>query len=187
MTTQEAILGGYHAPNSGFVRRLFLLDREDCVSVLDPVRHRYAGAEPGMLPANGVAARLGAVLTRMDFPPKSCTMSVSYGGMATSYTIDYDLPGTDVSVAGFYEGAKNRQYVCLVEDYNGRCHVLGNEERGLRLSLVQSVATLASSRLSLAGRLNVPPFQMDLPNGLVLAEVLANSDFGIGFSLDFNA
>ncbi|MPR36947.1 hypothetical protein [Salmonirosea aquatica] len=187
MTTQEAILGGYRAPNTGFVRRLFLLDREDCVSVLDPVRHRYAGAVAGMLPANGVAARLGATLTRMDFPPKSCTMGVNYNGMATTYSIDYDLPGTDVSVAAFYEQGQYRQYVCLVEDYNGRCYVLGNEERGLRLGLAQGVATLASSRLSLGGRLNVPPFQLTSANGLVLAEVLANSDFGTGFSLDFNA
>ena len=187
MTTQEAVLGGYHAPNTGFVRRLFLLDREDCFSVLDPVRHQYAGAVPGMLPVNGVAAVLGAKLTRMEFPPKSCTMSVNYSGMTASYTIDYDLPGTDVTVAAFYEQAKNRQYVCLVEDYNGRCYVLGNEERGLRLSLTQSVATLANSRLSLGARLNVPPFQLLAANGLVLADVLANSDFGIGFSLDFNA
>lgn len=187
MTTQEAVLGGYHAPNIGFVRRLFLLDREDCVSVLDPVRHQYASAVPGMIPANGVAVRLGATLTRMNFPPKSCTMSANYNGMATTHTIDYDLPGTDAGVAAFYEQAKFRQYVCLVEDYNGRCYVLGNEERGLRLSLTQSVATLANSRLSLGGRLNVPPFQLVATNGLVLADVLANSDFGIGFSLDFNA
>lgn len=187
MTTQEANLGGYHAPNIGFVRRLYLLDRADCVSVVDPVRDRYAGAVPGMLPTNAVATVLGATLTRMNFPPKSCTMSANFSGRDTLYTIDYDLPGTDVSLAAFYETAKNRQFVCLVEDFNGRCYVIGNEERGLRLGLVQSVATLASSRLSLGGRLTVPPFQLAAPNGLVLAEVLANSDFGIGFSLDFNA
>lgn len=187
MTTQEAILGGYHAPNTGFVRRLFLLDHQDCISVLDPTRHPQPGAVPGMLPAHGLAAGLGATLTRMDFPPKSCTMSANYSGLFTLYNIDYDLPGTHVSLAAFYEAAKNRQYVCLLEDYNSRCYVIGNEERGLRLGLTQSVATLAVSRLSLGGRLNVPPFQLVAPNGLVLAEVLADSDFGIGFSLDFNA
>jgi len=155
--------------------------------VLDPVRHPYAGAVPGVLPANGIATELGATLTRMDFPPKSCTMAVQYSGLTTVYSIEYELPGTDVSVSHYHHTAKNRQYVCLVEDYNGRCYVLGNEERGLRLSLSQNVSAVATSLISLGGRLNVPPFQLAAANGLVLAEVLANSDFGIGFSLDFNA
>ncbi|GHB63948.1 hypothetical protein GCM10007390_17260 [Persicitalea jodogahamensis] len=187
MIAQEAILGGYHAPNIGYVRRLFLLDRANCVSVLDPSRNPAAGATPGLLPVGGLAVALGATLYRMDFPPKSCTMSFGYAGMITTVTIEYDLPGTNVALSNFFATGKNRQYVVLVEDNNGRCYVLGNEERGLRVGLTQAVAGVANSRFTLTARLNVPPFQLVAPNGLVLAEVLPDSDFGIGFSLDFNA
>ncbi|TDB69088.1 hypothetical protein [Arundinibacter roseus] len=187
MIIQQANLGGYSAPNVGYIRQLFLLDIEECVSVLDPIRNQFAGSTPGIIPIGGITVILGAILHRMAFPPKGCTMSINYAGLACSYALSYDLPGTDVSLMNFYSTAKNRQYLCLIEDNNGRCYLIGNEERGLRLSLAQSISAAANSNLSLSGQLNVPPFQLLLTNGLVLADVFPESEFSIGFSLDFNA
>ena len=185
MSVLETKIGGYSAPNIGYVRRLYLLDREQCVAVLDPLRHRYVGASEGHVPLGGVVATEVAELISMQFAPKGCTFSLGYTPNGSVCTVSCDLPGTPGAIQNFYQRASHRQYVCLLEDNNGRAYVLGNEERGLRLRLSQSVGSVAISQLSLAGTLNVPPFQVLAGEGLVLAQVLGNPEIRIWFSLNY--
>ncbi|TDB64390.1 hypothetical protein [Arundinibacter roseus] len=178
-------IGGYRTPNIGWVRKLYLLDHREVVSVLDPIRHRYPNAQPGMVPVGGLATLVGAKLTRLIFPPRACTVAVEYRGPYNSYTINCQLPGTSAELAHFYEMARQKQHVCLLEDSNGNGFILGNEERGLRLELSQAVTNTAMTDLRLGGIQNVPPFA--LLGGLVLADLFESTDFSVEFSLDFNA
>lgn len=192
MTINQQTIGGYTGSNVPGVLSLYLFDRKDVLSVMDPFRHPAPGGSPSMIPAGSIIINRGALLTKMKFPPLSCsmiqTMERTDGGMVSKVVIEYMMPASRKDVSDYYITNYQKQFVALVEDANRQAYILGNEERGLMMSLVQSVNTVNAHSLTLYGNFNYPALYLETSGaGLVLADHFRDTDFSIDFSLDFNA
>lgn len=192
MTVNEQNVGGYAQSNVPFVLAVYLIDRQDVLSVLDPVRCPQPGGSLVRIPAGGIVVKTGAVVTRMKFPPLACsfsqTLSRTDGGVTSSVGINFSIPASREDVSAWYSKSQEKQFVALFEDTNRQAYLVGNEERGVRVSLAQSIASVNEHSVTLSGTFNLPAFLLpSLTGGIVLADLFPGTDFSIDFSLDFNA
>ena len=192
MTITEQKIGGHSHSNAPGVLNLYVIDRKEVLSVLDPVRHRIPGGSVSVVPAGGLVLNRGALITKMKFPPLQCsyiqTMERTDGGLISKVVIEFQIPASRKDLIDFYNENYQKQIVCLVEDANRQAYIVGNEERGLRMQIGQSVNTINTNTVSFSGSFAVPAFLLETsPAGLVLADHFRDTDFSIDFSLDFNA
>jgi len=192
MTTQQQKIGGYTGANVPGVLNLYLIDTKEVLSVLDPVRHRIPGASMTTIAAGGILLSRGAMITRMKFPPLACsyiqTIERTDGGLISKVQIEFSMPASRQDILAFYMENWQKRFVGLIEDANRLAYVVGNEERGLMMQIGQTVNSINANTVSLAGNFATPAFLLEAsPAGLVLADHFRDTDFGIDFSLDFNA
>lgn len=192
MTINQQTIGGYTGSNVPGVLSLYLFDRKDVLSVVDPFRHPVAAALTATISAGAVVFNRGAVATKMKFPPLGCsmiqTMERTDGGMVSKCVIALNIPASRKDVMDYYAANYQKQFVALVEDANRQAYVVGNEERGLMMSLVQTVNAVNDHSLTFSGNFNYPALNLETSGaGLVLADHFRDTDFSIDFSLDFNA
>ncbi|MDQ6479816.1 hypothetical protein [Dyadobacter sp. LHD-138] len=192
MTITEQKIGGYSGVNAPGVLNLYVIDRKEVLSVLDPARHRIPGGAVSVVPAGGVVLNRGAMITKMKFPPLQCsyiqTMERTDGGLISKPVIEFQVPASRKDLIDFYNVHYQKQFVCLVEDANRQAYIMGNEERGLRMQLSQSVNSVNTHLITFSGSFANPSFLLETSAaGLVLADHFRDTDFSIDFSLDFNA
>jgi len=192
MTITEQKIGGYTGINIPGVLSLYLIDRDDVWSVQDPYRHVIPDAAVSRIQSGAIVLKTGAVVTKMKFPPLACHFSQvadrGDGGNSFALAVDFAIPSSKEEIFDYYHQNRQKQFVCLMEDANRQGYVLGNEERGLRMNIAQSIAAANAISVTFSAKLNVPAFLMQTSvNGLVLAEQFPDTEFGIEFSLDFNA
>lgn len=192
MITNTQKIGGYSGSNAPGVLALYVMDRMDVLSVQDPYRHRLPGAAASRLLAGDVVVKTGAMITQFKFPPLTCSFTqvseVGDGGEVFTMGVSFGIPGAREDVLDFYNVNSQKQWVCLMEDANRKAFVLGNEERGLKMAIGQSVTTTNGLSLSFSAKLNVPAFLLETSEaGLVLANHFPDVEFGLEFSIDFNA
>lgn len=192
MIVNEQKLGGYSQANSPFVLSLYLIDKSDVISVMDPFRHRLPGGHVSRIPFGGIVLKTGTMITQMKFPPLACSYSQNFnrsdGGVVSSFGINFSIPASREDVTDWYNESAEKQFVCLMEDANRQPYIIGNEERGLRTAMAQSISSVNEHAVSLSGALNVPAFLLPtLTGGIVLADLFPDTDFSYDFSLDFNA
>lgn len=192
MTINEQKIGGYSGSNAPGILTLYVVDLADVLSVLDPQRHRLPGALPSRLLAGDVVVKTGAVFTKFKFPPLACGFTQvaerGDGGVTYSQSVDFAMPGSREDIMDFYNTNCNKQWLCLIEDANRKAYVLGNEERGLRMALGQSITAANMHSLSFFGKMNAPAFILETTvNGLVLADHFPDVEFGLDFSMELNA
>ena len=182
----------YSGSNTPGVLAVYIIDRSDVLSVLDPVRHRLPGATASTVPTGGIVLRRGTQLTRMKFPSLTCSFSQSAersdAGNTYSMSVGFDMPGSCEDLFDFFHTNYQKQWVCIVEDANRRAYILGNEEQGLRMNMSQTVNPRNAFSVGFSAKLNVPGFLLQTSvYGFVLAEQFPDVEFGHDFSLDFNS
>lgn len=192
MTITEQKIGGYSGSNAPGVLNLYIIDRKEVLSVLDPVRHRIPGGSVSVVPAGGVVLNRGAMITKMKFPPLACsyiqTLERTDGGQISKVVIEFQIPASRKDLIDFYYDNYQKQFVCLVEDANRQAYIMGNEQRGLLMQLVQNVNAINAHSVTFSGSFANPAFLLETStSGLVLADHFRDTDFSIDFSLDFNA
>lgn len=189
VSEQQISYGGSNVPN---VLTLYVIELGKVLSVLDPLRHRLPGANLAKVTAGALVLRNGSAFTKMKFPPLACvfTQTIERGDAGNAYNmlVEFAMPGSRENMLAFFNENSQKQFVCLVEDGNRQAYILGNEERGLRMIMGQSVSGINAYTVNFSGKLNVPAFLMETSlSGLVLAEQFPDTDFSIDFSLDLNA
>ena len=192
MTITEEKIGGYTGANVPGVLNLYLIDTKEVLSVLDPMRHRIPGASATIIPAGGILINRGALISKMKFPPLSCsyiqTIERTDGGLISKVLVEFTVPASRQDVLQFYMDNWQKRFVGLIEDANRQAYIVGNEERGLMMQIGQTINAINANTVSFAGNFAVPAFILETsPAGLVLADHFRDTDFGIDFSLDFNA
>ncbi len=192
MIATENRIGGYHQSNIPFVRSVHLIKKSDVISVLDPVRFKLPGGNRTHIPFGGIRIRTGTMITRMMFPPQSCSFSQPYArsdsGLTSSPSINFPMPASRDDVLEWYLENSETQFVCLMEDNNSKAYIIGNEERGLRPAMSQSIGSVNDFSISLSGTFNLPLFVLrPIGEGVNLSVLFPDTDFSIDFSLDFNA
>ena len=184
-------VGGHNQVNSPFVRSVYFLDRSDVIAVLDPFRYAIPGAERSYIPFGGIRIKTGAVVDKMKFPPQTCIYSQQFkrtdSGVESFCQIDFPIPASRPDALDWYTKNAQKQLVCLFEDNNGRPYIFGNEERGARPAMSQSIGTTNEYFISVSGRFNVPTLMLNPKLGLDLSVLFPETDFSYDFSLDFNA
>jgi hypothetical protein len=192
MTINEQKIGGYSGSNVPGILSLYVIDLADVLSVQDPQRHRLPGATPSRLLAGDIILKTGAMITKFKFPPLACGFTqvseAGDGGITFTQSIDFAIPGSREDIMDFYNTNCNKQWLCLMEDGNRRAWVVGNEQRGLRMSLSQSITSANTHSVSFYLKTNVPAFVLETAaTGLVLADHFADVEFGIEFANELNA
>lgn len=192
MTINQQTIGGYAGSNVPGVLNLYLFDRKNTLSVLDPFRHRIPGTFPSMITAGSFLLHRGTLITKMKFPPLACsyvqTLDRIDGGLISKNVVQFSVPASRRDISDFYNENFQKQFVCLLEDANRKAYVLGNEERGMMMSIAQSINTVNAHTITLLGNFNYPTLYIEISEaGLVLADHFRDTDFSIDLSLDFNA
>lgn len=192
MTVEEQIVGGYNGSNPPFLTSLHLIRRSDVLVVLDPMRFKRPDSIMPLLPVGGIRLKDHARVSRMKFPPQTCTMELasSRTDAGVSYTglFEFPMPGSQIIVSAWLHQNREQQMMALAETADGTVWVVGNEEQGMRPSMVHAAGAATHHLISISGTFNLPPFVLSpASEGLNLATIFPDTDFNTDFSLDFNA
>lgn len=189
MLVNEITIGNPKQANVGWVRRLYLMNREDISLFIDPIRYpETAGAVPNMLYIGRVLPNVRTVLTRIDFPKRSCLFSqkivMTDGGVVYTVTISSEATKQSPDLIDWHLANKERELLAMLEDQNGNCYMVGNEEHGLRMDIDQGIGAMNMTNIALSGRFVYPVLLMETIEPSVLFETIdfESADYSTEYS-----
>lgn len=177
MLVNEIKIGNPKQANVGWVRRMYLMNREDISLFLDPIRYpETAGDVPNMLYVGRVLPKGRTVLARIDFPKRACVFSqkitTTEGGVVYDVAISSETTTHSPDLIDWHLVRKEMELLAILEDQNGTCYMVGNEEHGLKMGIEQAVGAINMSNISLAGRFIYPILLLETADPTVLFETI---------------
>lgn len=189
MLVNEIKIGNPKQANVGWVRRMYLMNREDISLFIDPIRYpETAGEVPNMLYIGKVLPNVRTVLTRIDFPKRSCLFSqkivMTDGGVVYEVAISSETTKHSPDLIDWHLARKEMELLAMLEDQNGTCYMVGNEEHGLRMAIDQQIGQVNVSNISLAGRFVYPVLLLETIEPSILFETIdfESADYSTEYS-----
>lgn len=173
------------SPNVGYVTHLLLIDVDDVLGLMDPVRFPNP---QNIIPYGGIMVKPATPVTQLVFGDRSCTFqensSENVDGIAYNVTIDTILPRGGIQLNTWLNIALQKRYVVLVRDANAQCYLIGEPGSGVRLTSAHALGTADATRLGITARAWHSCWRVA---GIELALLFPDAEFDYSFDLSFTA
>lgn len=173
------------SPNVGYVTHLLLIDVDDVLGLMDPVR--FPNPQEN-IPYHGIMVKPNTSVTQIVFADRSCTFqetsSDTTDGIVYNVSIEASLPKGGATLTKWLKKRLEKRWVVLLRDANAQCYVVGEPGTGARLVSVHSLSSVDNTRLGIVARSWHPSWRIE---GIELSALFPAAEFDYSFNLSFNA
>lgn len=183
--TKSQIGSNEQTPNVGYVTHLLLIEAEQVLGILDPVRYPNPS---NIVPYNGITVKPNTAVTQLIFGDKSCGFQENSAegsdGILYTITIDALVPGGGMPLNTWLSSAVAKRWIVLLRDSNNHCYLVGEKEAAVRLTYAQVLGAADTTRIGLTTKTWHSCFRLA---GIELGLLFPEAHFSYNFSLQFNA